>query len=177
MAQNCQIPLQVLDVDAVTHPVIAGLCDYWCALADGTPPARAQFDFMRIYKVAPHLLMAERVEPGTFKFIYCGTTVADNFPRDLTGATYGPTTPRVSRIDWPVFFGEVLDQPCLRYGRERIDWPNAEYKDIIYAACPLVGKDGRPSYVVACLVFVPRSPFDPHDIQGGWSPGGLSTLR
>jgi hypothetical protein len=161
MAQNCQIPLQVLDVEAVTNPMIGALCDYWCALAAGLPPDRALFDFMKIYKVAPNLLMAERVAPETFKFIYCGTAVAENFPRDLTGATYGPTTPRVSRVDWPIFFSEVLDGPCLRYGRVSIDWANEEHRDIIYGACPLTGKDGRPVYAVACLVFLPRSPFEP----------------
>ncbi len=161
MAQNCQIPLQVLDVEAVTNPVIGTLCDYWCTLAAGNPPHRTAFDFMKIYKVAPHLLMAERIAPETFKFIYCGTVVADNFPRDLTGATYGPTTPRVSRIDWQVFLSEVLDVPCLRYGRESIDWANEEHRDIIYGSCPLLGKDGRPTYVVTSLVFQRRSPFDP----------------
>jgi hypothetical protein len=161
MAESCQIPLQVLDVEAATNPVIGTLCDYWSTLAGGRPPPRADFDFMKIYKTAPNLLMAERVGPQTFKFIYCGTQVADNFPRDLTGATYGPTTPRVSRIDWPVFFSEVLDGPCLRYGREQIDWVNEEHRDILYGACPLLGRNGRPAYVVACLVFVERSPFDP----------------
>lgn len=160
MAQTCEIPLQVLDVEAVTHPMIGTLAEYWRALGAGAPPARAAFDFMQIYKVAPHLLMAERLAPETFKFVYCGTAVADNFPRDLTGATYGPTTPRVSRIDWPGFFTQVLDSPCLRYGRERIDWANAENSDIIYCACPLLGKDGQPGYVVSCLVFLERSPFD-----------------
>lgn len=161
MAQNCQIPLQVLDVEAVTNPMIGALCDYWCTLAAGHPPDRALFDFMRIYKVAPNLLMAERVAPETFRFVYCGTTVADNFPRDLTGATFGPTTPRMSRVDWPVFFSDVLDGPCLRYGRASIDWANEEYRDILYGACPLLGKNRQPAYVVACLVFLQRSPFDP----------------
>ncbi len=160
MTSHYQIPLQVLDVEAVTHPTIGALADYWCALGAGAPPARASFDFMEIYKVAPHLLMAERVAPDTFTFIYCGTAVADNFPRDLTGATFGPTTPRASRIDWPGFYSVVLDNPCLRYGRERIDWANPESSDIIYCACPLLGKDGRPAYVVSCLVFLERSPFD-----------------
>lgn len=160
MAQNCQIPLQVLDVEAVTHPMIGVLTDYWCSLAEGKPAPRTAFDFMKIYKVAPNLLMAERLGHKTFKFIYCGTAVAENFPRDLTGATYGPATPCVSRIDWPVSFSIVLDEPCVRYGRVRIDWANAEHRDIIYGACPLLGKDGRPAYVVTCLVFVERSPFD-----------------
>jgi hypothetical protein len=164
MAQNCQIPLQVLDVEAVTNPAIGALTDYWCTLAAGKPPDRTAFDFMKIYKTAPNLLMAERVAPETFKFIYCGTAVAENFPRDLTGATYGPMTPRVSRIEWGGIFKEVLDAPCMRYGRERIDWPNDEHRDIIYAACPLLGKDGRPTYVVTCLVFVLRSPFDPRQL-------------
>ena len=159
MAQNCQIPLQVLDVEAVTHPSITALCDYWCTLAAGHPPPRPAFDFMKIYKVAPNLLMAERIAPETFKFIYCGTSVADNFPRDLTGAVYGPTTPRVSRIDWPAFFSGVLDTPSMRYGRERIDWPNEEHRDILYGACPLL-KDGCPTYVVTCFAFVQRSPYD-----------------
>lgn len=163
MSQNCQIPLQILDLEAATNPLIGALCDYWCSLGAGHPPPRSAFDFMSIYKVAPNLLMAERVGRETFKFVYCGTAVADNFPRDLTGAIYGPTTPRVSRVDWPVFFSTVLDEPCLRYGRELIDWPNEENRDIIYGACPLLGKDGRPTYVVTCLVFVQRSPFDPRE--------------
>ena len=61
MAQNCQIPLQVLDVEAVTNPMIGVLTDYWCARAAGKPPDRSAFDFMKIYKTAPNLLMAERV--------------------------------------------------------------------------------------------------------------------
>ena len=163
MAKNCRIPLQVLDIEAAAEPTIGALADYWCALAAGDPPERSAFDFMKIYKVAPNLLMAERVGRETFKFIYCGTAVADNFPRDLTGATFGPTTPRVSRIGWSLFFNDVLDGPCLRYGRESIDWANEEHRDILYGACPLLGKDGRPTYVVACLIFLPRSPFDPRD--------------
>jgi hypothetical protein len=163
MAQNSQIPLQVLDVEAATHPTIGVLCDYWCSLAAGHPPARAAFDFMAIYKVAPNLLMTERLAPETFKFVYCGTVVADNFPRDVTGAVFGPNTPRVSRVSWPAIFSEVMDVPCLRYGRERIDWRNDEYRDILYGSCPLLGKDGRPAYAVTCLVFVERSPFDPRD--------------
>lgn len=159
MAQNCRIPLQVKDAEAAVHPTIAALCDYWCTLAEGQPPPRPAFDFMKIYKVAPNLLMAERLAPQTFKFVFCGTTVANNFPRDLTGLTYGPATPRISHVDWPDFFGDVLDTPCLQYGRVAIDWPNEEHRTIIYGACPLLGKGGRPDYVVSCLVFVQRSPF------------------
>ena len=160
MTQSCQIPLQVLDVEAATNPTVGILCDYWCTLAGGYPPARTAFEFMSIYKIAPNLLMAERTDSQTFKFVYCGTAVADNFPRDLTGATYGPTTPRVSRVDWPIFFSEILDAPCLQYGRVQIDWANDQFGELIYGACPLLGKDGRPTYVVTCLVFQERSPFE-----------------
>lgn len=160
MAQGCQIPLQVLDIEAATNPTIASVCDYWCTLADGELPPRKAFDFMAVYKAAPYLLMAQRLAPETFKFIYCGTFVADNFPRDLTGAVYGPTTPRVSQVNWPGFFGEVLDVPCMQYGRVHIDWRNDNYGDLIYGACPLTGPNDTPAYVVCCLVFLRRSPFD-----------------
>lgn len=161
MASASQIPLKVLDVEAVTHPVIASIADYWCALNGGRPPARKDFDFMQIYKAAPHLLLAERIAPLTFKFVYCGTAVANNFPRDLTGAVYGPNTVRVSGIRWPTIFCDVLDGPVLEYGRERMDWPNDEYSDIIYGAFPMLAPTGLASYVLACLIFMPRSPFDP----------------
>lgn len=156
MALNCQIPMRVLDAEAATHPAIATLSEYWCTLAEGRIPPRAAFDFMKIYKVASHLMMAERVAPETFKFIYCGTGVADNIPRDVTGLTYGPASPSATRIGWTAFYNEILERPHIRYGREPIDWPNDEHRDLLYGACPLLGKDGRPTYIVAALVFVLR---------------------
>ncbi len=159
MAQSCQIPIQVLDVEAATDAVIASVCDYWASLNGGKPAPRRAFEFMEVYKAAPHLLMAERVGDHAFKFIYCGTAVAHNFPLDLTGKIFSPETMRVSGIRWPMFFSQVLDTPCLRYGREPIDWPNDEYAEIIYGICPLTSDTGVPSHVVACLVFVERSPY------------------
>jgi len=159
MAPACQIPINVLDMDAATDPVIATVCDYWCSLNGGRPPPRKAFDFMAVYKAAPHLLMAERIGPGSFKFIYCGTFVANNFPLDLMGKTFTPQTARMSRVNWPGFFTETLDTPCLRYGREPVDWPNDEYGEIIYGTFPLTDEQGRGSHSLGCLVFVKKSPY------------------
>lgn len=159
MAQGCQIALHVLDLEAATHPTIATMCDYWCTLNNGLPPSRKAFAFMSIYKVAPHLLVAERIAPHTFKFIYCGTHVADNLPHDLTGFVYGPDTPRASSVNWPALCDDIVDGPCVRYDRLRIDWRNDDYGEILYGACPMCDADGQSAYVVGCLVFIRRSPY------------------
>lgn len=146
---------------ARSAPQIARVERYWRSLNDGNPPAKASFDFMSLYKLAPNMLMAERMggdgaAPAAFRFIYCGTFVAENFPLDLTGKTFGPTTPRTSQVPWPLFFGESLARPCLRFGREPIDWPNREYYAIDYGVFPLTGADRKPRYALACLIFIQK---------------------
>ena len=156
--RSCQIPIHILDIEAATDSVIAEVMDYWCGLNDGLPPARKAFEFMAVYKAAPHLLMAERIAPAMFRFIYCGTFVAENFPLDLTGKTFAPDTMKVSGVNWPSFFTDALDTPCLRYGRENLDWPNDEYGQITYGVCPLTDDGNRPAFALACLTFVKKSP-------------------
>jgi hypothetical protein len=135
---------------------MADVFAYWRSLNVGTVPPKSRFDFMAIYRNAPHLLMAERLATGLFRFVYCGTWVAENFPLDLTGKTYTADSPRVSRVPWPVFFAEVIDTPCVRFGNEPIDWPNREFSDIDYGIFPLCNDDGKICYALACLVFIER---------------------
>lgn len=153
MATQPAIAVQSFDDDAQSHPVMAAVMDYWCSLKDGHPPARTQFEFMDIYKQAPHLLMAERVAPQTFCFIYCGTHVANNFPLDLTSKTFGPDNVEASQIPWFDYKTIVLDTPCIRFGRDALDWDNAEFDTILSGIFPLTDDDGLFTYPLACLVF------------------------
>ena len=148
------ITIHCHDGDARTHPVISDLLDYWSSLNKGTPPKRTAFEFMAIYKIAPHLLMSERIAPKTFAFIYCGTHVADNFPLDLTAKTFGPDNVEASRIPWFDYKSEVLDTPCIRFGRDRFDWPNLDFDTILSGVFPLTDDDGMLRYALACLVFL-----------------------
>ncbi|GEM_PF-6283807 len=104
MTIECQIPIRELDAEAARHPTISELFTYWRSLNQGLPPTRKSFDFMSVYSVAPNLLMAEHVDKFAFRFIYCGTFVADNFPLDLTGKIFTPQTARISQVNWPSFF-------------------------------------------------------------------------
>ncbi|MDX2145834.1 MAG: hypothetical protein SFV19_20950 [Rhodospirillaceae bacterium] len=156
MAGHCNIPIREYSERARDHPIIASVFDYWCGLSDGRAPAKAAFDFMKVYQCAPYLLMAERNEPQRYKFIYCGTWVAENFPLDLTGKTYAADSPRVSRVEWPSFFSEVIDTPCVRFGNAPIDWPSRDFADIDYGVFPLCDTDGKLRYALACLVFNER---------------------
>jgi hypothetical protein len=148
--------IAVRHAEAEADPVIAAVHDYWRQLAGGGLPARKAFDFMAVYRQAPHLLMAERIDRATFKFIYCGTTVAENFPVDLTGKRFGPETPRVSKVPWPVLFNSVLDGACIRFGAQAIDWPGPKFSLIHFGVFPLAGDDGPARYALASLVFVGR---------------------
>lgn len=105
------LPIHSFDIEAERHPLISEVFTYWRGLNKGRPPPRKLFDFMSIYGTAPNLLMAERVDDRSFRFIYCGTFVADNFPLDLTGKIFTPQTARVSQVNWPGFFVEVMETP------------------------------------------------------------------
>lgn len=159
MAQSCQIPLHILDFDAATDPTIQTVHDYWCSLNEGQPPRRKAFEFMAVYKAAPHLVLTERLGDSSLRFIYCGTTVADNAPRDLTGLTLTPQSARAAAIDFAQISAQVLDTPCWRFSRHPMEWPNDEYGEYILGAGPLCDDAGKPVYVLTCLVFVKKSPY------------------
>lgn len=139
--------------DAEAEPVIMAARAYWRSVNGGRVPVKKTFDLMNVYRQAPHLLMAERIGPAEFKFVYCGTLVAENFPLDLTGKSYGPDTPRVSKVPWPQFFSTTLDGPCLRFGEMPIDWPGPKFAYARYGTFPLADDAGVPRFALACLVF------------------------
>ena len=157
METHPSIPIQDHDDDAHAHPAMSAILSYWCALNEGNPPKRSVFEFMDVYQYAPHLLMSERVAPCTFSFIYCGTHVADNFPRDLTAKTYGPNSVEASHIPWFDYKSIAIDTPCIRFGRDRLDWPNTKYDTILSGIFPLTDDDGANRYPLACLVFLNSS--------------------
>ncbi len=157
MAPSCQIPIHILDIDAATDSTIQSVHDYWCSLNDGRPPRRKAFEFMDVYKAAPNLVLAERLADGQLRFIYCGTTVADNVPRDLTGLVLTPA--RASSIDFAQVYAEILDTPCWRFSRQPMEWPNDEYGEYLLGSGPLTDDDGKLVYVLTCMVFVKKSPF------------------
>ncbi len=150
------IDVRCHDDEARAHPLLSELQDYWCGLNNGAPPPRKAFEFMEVYKLAPHLLMSERVAPRTFTFIYCGTHVAENFPLDLTGRTFGPDSVEASRIPWFDYKSEALDGPCIRYGRDAFDWPNTDFDTILYGVFPLTDDDGNAVFPLAGFVFEAR---------------------
>lgn len=150
------IEIAVGHAEAEGDAVVAAVHAYWRGLIGGGVPPRKTFDFMAVYQHAPHLLMSERVDRETFKFVYCGTAVAENFPLDLTGKSYGPETPRVSKVPWPTLFNSVLDIPCVRFGKWPIDWAGPRYAAVLFSACPLSGDDGAPRFALATLRFVGR---------------------
>jgi hypothetical protein len=154
-----KVSVRSFDDDAPRQPLIAGVHAYWTSLNGGAVPKRRDFDFMAVYKTAPNLLMAERLEGGAFRFIYCGTFIAENFPLDLTGKVFTPATPRVSQVRWPVFFTEAITLPCIRFSREPVDWPNDDYAEVLNGVFPLADDPGTPAFALACLVFLPKSPF------------------
>lgn len=156
MPQTSSIDTHCESDEARNHEVICAVADYWHSLNGGTPPARSQFDFMAIYKVAPYLLMSERVAPHTFSFIYCGTQVAENFPLDLTGKTFGPDNVEASRIPWFAYKSQSLDQPCIRYGCDHLDWPNMDFDTILSGIFPMTDDAQAIIYPLACLVFLNR---------------------
>lgn len=147
------IAIAVSHAGAEAEPEIATVRAYWEKLGSGGVPTKRAFDFMQVYKQAPHLLMAEQVGPQAFKFVYCGTVIAEHFPLDLTGKSYGPDTPRVSKIPWPRLFATTLSQPCLRFGEMPIDWPGPKFAYARFGTFPLGDDSGTPKYALACLVF------------------------
>lgn len=159
MAPSCQIPLHILDVDAATDPTIQAVHDYWCGLNAGLPPRRKAFEFMDIYKAAPNLLLAERLEKGDIRFIYCGTAVAENIPRDLTGLVFTRRSARITAVDFEKTYAEILDTPCWHFARWPVDWPNTEYSDYLLGGGPLTDDAGKARYVLTCSVFVKKSPY------------------
>lgn len=141
---------------AEADPIIAAVHAYWRGLNGGGVPARKAFDFMAIYREAPNLLLAECQQGATYRFIYCGTTVADNFPLDLTGKSYGPDTPRISKVPWPRLFSSVIDTPCIRFGEHSIDWPGPKFSQILFGAFPLADDAGRARFAMTALAFAGR---------------------
>ncbi len=41
-----------------------------------------------------------------------------------------------------------------------MDWPNEEYREIVYGVFPLTKDDGRCAYALACLIFIEKQPYD-----------------
>jgi hypothetical protein len=82
--------------------------------------------------------------------------VAENFPLDLTGKTYAADSPRVSRVNWPGFFRDVIETPGVNFGHEQIDWPNRDFSDIDYGLFPLCDGAGQVRFALACLIFNER---------------------
>lgn len=154
MSQAPSISVQRHDPDAENHAAIKTVLEYWCSLNGGDTPRRSDFEFMDIYRVAPQLMMSERVAAKTFSFIYCGTGVADNSPLDLTGKTFGPDSVEASRIPWFDYKSTVLDGPCIRFGRDVLDWPNYDFDTIFSGIFPLDDAAGNHRFVLACLVFL-----------------------
>lgn len=159
MASSCQIPIQILDIDAATDSTIQSVHDYWCGLNEGRPPRRKAFEFMAMYKAAPHFLMAERIAQETYKFQYCGTAIADALPRDLTGLVFRPNTARLTSNDFSGFYTDVLDTPCWRFTRLPVDWPSEEFSEYLVGAGPLTDEAGIPRYVLSCSIFLKKSPY------------------
>jgi hypothetical protein len=147
------VPVAAAYAEAEAVPAIAGVRDYWRGLNGGRLPARRAFDFMAVYRQAPHLLLAQRTEPFRYSFVYCGTVVAENFPLDLTGKSYGPDTPKVSKVPWPRLFTAAIDGPAVHFGRWTIDWPGPRFEHVSFGVFPLSGDDRRPQFALACLVF------------------------
>lgn len=156
MAATDAVKIAVPHAEAEADPLINRVHGYWRALNGGRMVARKAFDFMAIYREAPYLLMAERQGPATFKFVYCGTEVAEHFPLDLTGKSYGPDTPRISKVPWPILFTSVIDTPCVRFGKQTIDWAGPRYSKILYGVFPLSDDSGNGRYALASLVFSGR---------------------
>ena len=154
MVTQPSIPVNNHNDEARLHPVIDAVQTYWFSLNKGRPPKRKAFEFMDVYQHAPHLLMSERVAPRTFSFIYCGTHVAENFPLDLTGKTFGPDSVEASQIPWFDYKTEALDEPCIRFGRDSLDWANTDFDVILFGIFPLTGDEGICRYPLACLIFL-----------------------
>lgn len=75
------------DLDALTHPVLVGLRDYWWEIADGRPmPARRDFEPLDITDILPHVVLFDvEGDPPRFKFRLVGTAATERAGVDPTG--------------------------------------------------------------------------------------------
>lgn len=75
------------DLDALTHPMLIGLRDYWWEIADGRPmPARRDFEPLEITEILPHVVLFDvEGDPPRFKFRLAGTAATERAGIDPTG--------------------------------------------------------------------------------------------
>jgi len=75
------------DLDALTHPTLMGLRDYWWRISDGRPmPARRDFEPLDITDILPHVVLFDvEGEPPRFKFRLAGTAATERAGVDPTG--------------------------------------------------------------------------------------------
>jgi len=75
------------DLDALEHPVLIRLRDYWQRIAAGRPmPARRDFEPLDITEILPFIVLFDvEGEPPRFKFRLAGTAATERAGVDPTG--------------------------------------------------------------------------------------------
>lgn len=75
------------DLDALTHPVLIGLRDYWRRIADGRDmPARCDFEPLDITEILAHIVLFDvEGDPPRFRFRLAGTAATERAGVDPTG--------------------------------------------------------------------------------------------
>jgi hypothetical protein len=75
------------DLEALTHPVLIGLRDYWRRIAEGRAmPARRDFEPLDVTDILPHVVLFDvEGDPPRFRFRLVGTAATERAGLDPTG--------------------------------------------------------------------------------------------
>ena len=129
------------DLDALEHPVLIVLRDYWRRIADGRHmPARSDFEPLDITHVLPHIVLFDvEGDPPRFKFRLAGTAATERAGRDPTGRYFNDFPDSEVAIDRMV--------ACVRdrrpyFVRDAFVW--SDKPSLVYQTLTLpMGDDGR----------------------------------
>lgn len=147
------------DAEALADPVIDHVYSYWRSIGGGLVPFRNAFEFMDVYKAAPHLALIHHIGASCFRYVFFGTALVDLFGTDFTGDEISPARPSITGAgDWPSLYNRILeDRQVIIETRNVVDVPRRENLEAHTLKCPLADDDGTPAFVLNCVVPLDRT--------------------
>ena len=141
-------------------PVLHELVAYWRAVRErlGRMPSLSDIRMMDIYKIAPRLFIADRVETEDgiirYRWRYWGTTLSRFAGADVTGKYLDETHDEKANAAAMRYYEWALEQGEPHYfcqdvrviGSQNTYW---EYERVIV---PLLNKTGQPGHILGVYV-------------------------
>ncbi len=148
------------DLPEKLPPILQELVDYWRIVSDkvGRLPSLNDINLIDIYKIAPRIFIADRVEDSEdrirYRWRYWGTTLCDFVGADLTGKFLDVTHDDKATSAAMKYYEWALENGKPHYFCQAIrvkESPNT-YWDYERLIVPLEDKTGQPGHILGVYV-------------------------